>query len=70
MSDAVAALQRWEDTGAVWRVLARDGVRLTVGLFTCTASELVDHVVSDDPELARFVGDRAGSDEPAPADGR
>ena len=66
MSDAVAALRRWEDAGAVWRVLGRDGARLTVGLCTCTASEVVDRVVSDDPELARFVGDRTGSDDPPP----
>lgn len=67
MSDAVAALRRWEDSGAVWRVLGRDGARLTIGLCTCTASEVVDRVVSDDPELARFVGDRAGSDDHPPA---
>ena len=69
MSDAVAALRRWEDSGAVWRVLERRGERLTIGLCTCTASEVVDRVVSDDPALARFVGDRAGSDDPAPTGG-
>ncbi|UZN01835.1 hypothetical protein [Cellulomonas sp. S1-8] len=63
--DAVAALRRWEDSGAVWRVLSRDGAQLTVGLLTCTGDEVVDRITSTDPALARFVAGRAGSDDPA-----
>jgi len=63
--DAVAALRRWEDSGAVWRVLSRDGARVTVGLWTCTGDEVVDRIESDDPALARYVAGRGSSDDPA-----
>lgn len=62
--DAVDALRRWEESGAVWRVLSREGARITVGLWTCTGDELVDRVTSNDPALARFVADRPSNDEP------
>ncbi|MCC2336682.1 hypothetical protein [Cellulomonas wangsupingiae] len=64
--DVVGVLRRWEDSGAVWRVLGADGERLVVGLWTCTGGEVVERVESDDPALARFVAGRASSEEPVP----
>ncbi len=66
--DVVTRLRRWEDSGAVWRVLARRGEQLVVELWTCTGDEVVDRIVSRDPALRRFVAGRAGSDAPR-ADG-
>lgn len=63
IEDAVATLRRWEDAGAVWRVLAREGASITVGLWTCTGDELVDRVVSAEPALDRFVAGRTASDD-------
>lgn len=62
-SDPVETLRRWEDTGAVWRVLARDDEHATVGLFTCTGGEEVSRVTSSNPALRDFLGDRASSED-------
>ena len=59
----VDVLRRWEASGAVWRVVARSTAGLDVALLTCDAGEQVGRVRSDDPGLARYVGDRDGSDD-------
>ncbi|MBO3086795.1 hypothetical protein [Cellulomonas dongxiuzhuiae] len=64
--DAVAVLRRWEDSGAVWRVLERDGARVTVGLWTCTGDELVDRVEAQGRALEAFVAGRGSSEDPSP----
>ncbi|GAA3031783.1 hypothetical protein GCM10010528_11260 [Gordonia defluvii] len=61
--DPVAALQRWAESGALWRVLSRDGDMLVIGLFRCDGGEEVDRVSSSTPSLRRFVGDRASSED-------
>lgn len=62
-SPAVAALIRWQDSGGVWRVLGRRGAHMTIGLFECTGGDEVDRIVSTDPALRAFVGQRAGSED-------
>jgi hypothetical protein len=62
--EAVARLRRWEDSGAVWRVLSRTDDALVISLLTCSAGEEVDRLRSSDPDLLDFVGRRAGSDDP------
>ena len=54
----VETLTRWEDHGAVWRVVARTPSRVTVALCRCDGGEEVDRLVSDDPDLLAFVGAR------------
>ncbi|RDI51121.1 hypothetical protein [Nocardia mexicana] len=61
--DAVAVLQRWADSGAVWRVLGRHAGRIVVGLYDCAGGTEVDRLVSGDPALLRYIGDRAGSED-------
>ncbi len=61
--DRVAELQRWEDTGAVWRVLARTERGVTVALLRCDGGEEVDRFTSDDPRLLEFIDDRSGNPE-------
>lgn len=40
--DAVAALQRWQDSGAHWVVFFRLHGVITVGLYRCDGGEEVD----------------------------
>ncbi len=63
--DPVARLQRWQDSGAIWRVTARRGDGMTVGLYTCDGGEQVDRLTSSDSELLRFVGERNSSETSA-----
>ena len=56
--DSVAALQRWQDAGAYWRVLSRRGGEVTVALYRCDGGEEVERFTSADPDLLSFIGDR------------
>jgi hypothetical protein len=60
--DLVDRLQRWQDSGALWRVLHRDGDRVTIGFFTCDGGEEMDRATSDRPAVLAFLGDREASD--------
>ena len=60
---AVRVLRRWEDSGAVWRVVSRSAGRIEISLLTCDAGEEMDRLISSDPELRDYVGARDGSDE-------
>jgi hypothetical protein len=62
-SDRVAVLRRWEDSGALWRVLELDADRATVGLFTCDGGEEVGRLLCEEPELVRFLSVRRGNDD-------
>jgi hypothetical protein len=62
--DRAAELLRWQDSGAVWEVLARSADSVTIGLLRCDGGEeVVDRFSSDDPRLLAFVGDRWSSAE-------
>jgi hypothetical protein len=66
MTSDVGRLRRWEDSGATWQVVARGADGLVITLLTCDLGEEVDRLVSADPDLIGYVGDRAGSGEPPP----
>ncbi len=53
----IADLERWEDSGATWRVLELTHQRALIELCTCS-SEPVDVLQSEDPELIKFVSRR------------
>ena len=61
--DRTAELQRWQDSGAVWEVIARSADSVTIGLMRCDGGEEVDRFTSDDPRLLDFIGDRRSSEE-------
>ncbi|BBY90691.1 hypothetical protein MGALJ_03600 [Mycobacterium gallinarum] len=61
--DRVAELQRWQDSGALWEVLARVSGSVTVALLRCDGGEEMERFTSDDPRLLEFIGDRRSSDE-------
>jgi hypothetical protein len=60
--DRVAELQRWQDSGAVWEVLARKSGSITVALLRCDGGEEMDRFTSDDPRLMAFIGERDSSE--------
>ncbi|KWX20248.1 MULTISPECIES: hypothetical protein [Mycolicibacterium] len=62
--DRVADLQRWEDSGGHWQVIARTKDGLTVALLRCDGGEEVDRFTSIDPSLLDYVGGRSSSQEP------
>lgn len=56
--DPLEVLQRWEDSGAVWRVVHRTPDTLEIALLTCTAREEMGRITTSDPRVMAFVGDR------------
>jgi anti-sigma factor ChrR (cupin superfamily) len=66
MSDVVAQLRRWEQSGGNWLVLARTDDTATVALLTCDAGEEVDRVTGTGPELLAYLGGRTRSDDDPP----
>ena len=61
--DRVAELQRWEDAGAVWRVMGRTANAVTVAMLRCDGGEEAGRFTSDAARLRAFVGDRDGSED-------
>ncbi len=59
----VAVLQRWQDSGGIWRVLRRTGGVIDIELVTCTGDEVMGRVSSADPELLEWVGGRDSSED-------
>lgn len=63
VDNPVAVLQRWQDAGARWVVLARHADSVTVGLYRCDGGEEMDRLTSSDPRLLDFLAGRDSSDE-------
>lgn len=61
--DVVTQLRRWQDSGAIWRVVRRDSSRVVIALITCTGDEEVARLTSTDPVVLAFVGTRTGSED-------
>ena len=57
--DPLEVLRRWEDSGAIWRVVRRTPDTLEIALLTCTAREEMGRITTSDPRVLAFVGDRA-----------
>ena len=64
--DLVGRLQRWESSGATWRVLRRTGGRVTVAMYTCDGGEEMERTTSDDPAVLAFIGDRTSNERSRP----
>jgi hypothetical protein len=61
MTDRIAELQRWQDAGAHWQVVAKNPGGVTIALLRCDGGEEVDRFTSNDPRLLEFVGERRSS---------
>ncbi len=61
MDDTVDVLRRWENAGGLWRVLARFGNSVDIGLFRCDGGEQLDLLRSDDLSVVDYIGGRNSS---------
>ena len=62
-ADLIAVLRRWEESGAVWRVLRRRRGEVTVSLCRCDDGEEVDRITSADPDLAAYLAGRSSNSD-------
>ena len=56
-------LQRWQDAGGVWRVVARSPSRVTVALCRCDAGEEVERLTSSHPGTVALLAGRDSSED-------
>jgi hypothetical protein len=61
--ELIQALLRWQQSGAVWRVLQHQPTLATVALLRCDAGEEVERLTSDDPVWLEYLHGRDGSDD-------
>ena len=61
--DPVAELRRWQDAGALWRVVARHGDTVTIALCQCDGGDEVGRLTSTDPRLVAFLAGRSSSED-------
>ncbi|MEW5808878.1 MAG: hypothetical protein AB1925_05430 [Actinomycetota bacterium] len=61
--DRQAELQRWADSGAVWRVIGRSADTVTVALLRCDGGEEAARFTSSDPALLAYLADRDSSED-------
>lgn len=54
-------LQRWEDFGGVWRVLATGGHAATVSLCRCDGGEEVQRLTTEEPDLVAWLAEHPES---------
>jgi hypothetical protein len=62
-TDLVRVLNRWQDSGAVWRVVERTPSRITVALLRCDGGEEVQRLSSSNPIWLAFLRGRRSSEE-------
>jgi hypothetical protein len=56
-------LRRWEEFGAVWRVVERDRDSVTISMCRCDGGEEVERLTTADPALVAWLARRTHSDE-------
>lgn len=61
--ELIEELRRWQDSGAVWRVLQWQPGQATVALLRCDAGEEVGRITSDDPRWLAFLDGRETSED-------
>lgn len=62
-AELVSALRRWQDSGAVWRVLERHSSWAMVAMLRCDGGEEVERLASGDPEWLGFLDGRRSSED-------
>lgn len=53
--DPLEILRRWEDSGGTWRLVHDDDEVVFVELLTCSGSEVMGHICTDDPGVLAHV---------------
>jgi hypothetical protein len=62
----VEVLRRWEDLGALWRVVGQGPGGVTVALCRCDGGEEVERLTSDDAALLTYLAGRTSSEDGVP----
>jgi hypothetical protein len=62
-AELVGVLDRWQQSGAVWRVVGRGGSHVTVALLRCDGGEEVERLMSADPFWLAHLQGRESSDD-------
>ena len=55
-------LRRWEESGAVWRVISKSKDAVDIALLTCSAGDEVERIHTSDLEVLAFVGSRTSNE--------
>ena len=58
----IETLERWEQFGAAWHIVARTSGSVTISLCRCDGGEEVDRITSSDPDLLAWLAGRIGND--------
>jgi hypothetical protein len=58
--DALSVLRRWELFGGRWRMLARTGSTVTVGLYSCDGGQEMSRVTATSSDFDTFLDARRG----------
>ena len=61
--DDLTRLLRWVDSGAHWELRTWGHGRAEIEMLTCDGGELMDVMVSTDPELLDYVRARLGAEQ-------
>jgi hypothetical protein len=64
--DPIEQLERWQQFGASWRVLAAGPGTVTISLCRCDGGEEVSRLTSSDPALISWLAGRTDSEQPVP----
>jgi hypothetical protein len=59
----IEVLVRWQDAGAVWRVVDRHEDQVSVALLRCDGGEEVDRLTSGDAAWLAFLDGEKGSED-------
>ena len=51
-------LRRWEESGAVWRVISSSKDTVDIALLTCTAGEEIGRIHTSDPQVRAYLRSR------------
>ena len=62
-AELVSVLERWQQSGAVWRVVERGRSRVSVALLRCDGGEEVERLSSTDPIWLGHLQARESSDD-------
>ena len=62
-AELVGELERWQDAGAVWRVVHRGPDGVAVALLRCDGGEEVGRLTSDAPAWRSFLTGRDTSED-------
>lgn len=55
-------LERWQEFGGVWQVVAADTHEATVSMCRCDGGEEVERLTTRDPDLLRWLVDHPDSE--------